>query len=195
MRDTAVLPCDHCATETITQPAQVTSANNSSRLLNRLYRDCHKELRNLIHRIVNGGPPDPEDVVQEAFTALARMDNLTQLDDPKAYVYRIAINVSHRSISHQVKTRDYLTQQVDGLEESRDDCSPERIAVSQQFVERVTAGLNRLTHKQRQLVIMSRIQGMTYEQIQHTTGWSLADISRQLNQALETLIIDSGAEL
>lgn len=103
---------------------------NQTSLLSRLYREYSTEVKKLIHKILNGGPPDPEDLMQEAFASMAKMENIETLDDPKAYLFRIAINLSHRGISHQVKTRDYLSQVLDDFNEATDDLSPERIIVT-----------------------------------------------------------------
>ena len=169
----------------------IIKRKSQTSLLSRLYREYSTEVKKLIHKILNGGPPDPEDLMQEAFASMAKMENIETLDDPKAYLFRIAINLSHRGISHQVKTRDYLCQVLDNFDEATDDLSPERILVSQQYVEKISKGLKNLSEKQRTIVLMSRIYGMTYEEIRKQTGWSLADISRQLKQALEVLLLES----
>ena len=41
--------------------------------------------------------------------------------------------------------------------------------------------------KQKYIVSASRLEGKTYQQISDDTGWSIADVCRQLNSALVIL--------
>lgn len=65
-----------------------------------------------------------------------------------------------------------------------EDITPERIYSAKQRFRVLVRGVDGLTDKQRELILRSRIQGQTYAQISAETGWSNADISRQLKAAL-----------
>ena len=68
-----------------------------------------------------------------------------------------------------------------------DEISPERVLMEKQRFEILNAAIKRLPDKQQRMLAMNRYHGMTYAQIAARTGWSLADISRQLTRALAML--------
>ncbi|MEI8649320.1 sigma factor-like helix-turn-helix DNA-binding protein [Paraglaciecola sp. Hal342] len=72
--------------------------------------------------------------------------------------------------------------------------SPETILQAEQRIAAIQKGTEQLSEKQREILMRARIKGQTYTQISTDTGWSVADICRQLNAAMALLeIIDDQA--
>ncbi|WP_394202790.1 RNA polymerase sigma factor [Marinagarivorans algicola] len=155
-------------------------------LLERLYRESWSDLCRQLQRLY-GNPPDPEDVAQEAFTRLSQVKNIDDIENPRAFVFKIAFNVALKSIHHLQRARNFLSEQLNNEDRERQDISPERIVSSQQHIEATHRGFMKLTQKQRTILMRSRIKGDTYAAISLDTGWSQADISRQLKRALALL--------
>ncbi|WP_077341849.1 RNA polymerase sigma factor [Pseudocolwellia agarivorans] len=163
-----------------------------SSYIDQLYREHGKELNRLVRRIFGIGPPDPEDLVQEAFSNMLLNKNIQNIEHPKAYLVRSAINLGRNYQSkHHSKIQDFIDDALQSVDESiSPEGSPEDIYSLDERVKSVTTAIDKLTHKQKDIVVRSRIHGETYEQIKQSTGWSLADISRQLKDALRTLASD-----
>ena len=62
-----------------------------------------------------------------------------------------------------------------------EEITPERVLEEKERFEILVAAMKALPRKQQVVLTMSRLQGKTYEQIIRETGWSLGDISRNLN--------------
>lgn len=152
-----------------------------------LFREHWLDVCRLLHKSYGSGPPEPEDVAQEAFSRFAQMNNPEKIHDPKAYILKIAINITLKSIGHLCKTREFITEQLLIDEEQVDTFCPERILQGEQSIEIIQKATKQLSNKQRDILMRARIKGQTYAQIAADTGWSIADICRQLNTAMYIL--------
>ena len=65
--------------------------------------------------------------------------------------------------------------------------SAESVFMGKQDLERVAHVIRQLPPKQREILLRSRFRGQTYDEIRQETGWSQADISRQLNKIMALL--------
>jgi len=152
-----------------------------------LFREHWLDVCRLLHKSYGSGPPEPEDVAQEAFSRFAQMNNPEEIHNPKAYILKIAINITLKSIGHLCKTREFITEQLLIDEEQVDTFCPERILQGEQSIEIIQKATKQLSNKQRDILMRARIKGQTYAQIAADTGWSIADICRQLNTAMSIL--------
>lgn len=152
------------------------------------YREHWRGLCAFLRKTFGAGPPDPEDVAQDAFYQLAKMKSQEHIENPKAFLYKISINLTLRSlksdrwISHIVPNDD-ASFETELLSYSE----PDQILHSQQALQQLGASFSALSDKQKYIVSASRLDGKTYQQIADETGWSIADICRQLNSALLAL--------
>lgn len=171
-----------CVDSSVIQPPELARHY----LLERLYRESWSDLCKQLQRLY-GNPPDPEDIAQEAFAKFSQLKTIDGIENPRAFVFKIAFNVALKSIQHIQRARSFLNDQLNNEDRERQDISPERIVSSQQNIEATHRGFMQLTQKQRTIIMRSRIKGDTYAKISLDTGWSQADICRQLKSALALL--------
>lgn len=153
-----------------------------------LYSNHFGELVGRLRKLYGAGPPDPEDMAQAAFEQIARLDDFSRIQSPRAFLFRTAINLTLNARSREKRARAHAelekTQFPDAeLEEN----SPEIVFMGKQAIIALADVLKALPPKQREIILRSRFHGETYAQIRAATGWSEADISRQLTRALETI--------
>ncbi len=158
-----------------------------SQSIDGLFREHWFDVCRLLQKSYGSGPPEPEDVAQEAFSRFYQINNAEKIHDPKAYIIKIAMNITLKSIGHLCKTREFITEQLQADEAQVDTFCPERILQSEQRIALVQKGTEQLSDKQREILMRARIKGQTYAQISADTGWSLTDICRQLNTAMSIL--------
>lgn len=155
--------------------------------MTQLFQQHWTGLCGFLYRLYGAGPPEPEDVAQEAFSVLSGLKDSSHIEQPKAFLYKVAINIALKArrtnqqmpIRLPVETLDLLLS---------DAADPEQQLQQQQGLQQIATAIAGLTEKQRFILLASRIQGKTYSQIAAQTGWSLADISRQLHQVLDLLL-------
>ena len=184
------------------QPAKTESAANIQPatfdrevVLTRLYRDHYGELCARLRRLFGNGPPEPEDAAQMAFAKLSEISDLSHIQQPRAFLFRTAINLSLNAIDRIRVARRFAERELSATNAPIvEENTPEDVFSMRQRLERTQRAFTRLTDKQKEILIRSRIKGETYAEITRATGWSQTDISRQLKAALKTILDDIDQE-
>lgn len=153
-----------------------------------LYRNNYRELVGRLRKLYGNGPPEPEDLAQAAFTQIAAMDDVSLIRSPRAFLFRTAINLSLNAKDRQKRAKAFLDAvSVDNSEPALEENTPESVFIGKQAIGTLGEALKALTYKQKEIILRSRFRGETYAEIKAATGWSEADISRQLNHALAAI--------
>lgn len=168
------------------QPLDV-QAERKQKFLDTLYRTYWKSLCLWLRRRYGKGPPEPEDIAQAAFAKIAALDDVDRIQNPRAFLYATAVNTALSGIDWISRTRQFIDKELVDHGETVEEITPERVYLDKERFQIVNVAMDRLSAKQREILMRSRIQGQTYDQIGLDTGWSNAEISRQLNKALEIL--------
>ncbi|WP_394705864.1 RNA polymerase sigma factor [uncultured Hyphomonas sp.] len=141
-----------------------------------------------LRKIHGAGPPEPEDVAQAAFSKLAELTDLSRIRSPRAFLFRTAINLGLNSNDKLRRGRNFVKSQIDGkFSPDVEEISPETVLMGKQDLERVAHAMRQLSPKQKDILLRSRFRGQTYAEIKKDTGWSEADISRQLSTVMALL--------
>jgi RNA polymerase sigma factor (sigma-70 family) len=132
---------------------------------------------------------EAEDVAQEAFHNMMRVDEPEKLDNPKAYLYQTAANLALNRIRKQRRQQNYendLQSDVEsGIESSVH--SPDDIVAGRQELEQVMATLNSLPDKVSRAFMLSRAENKSYTQISEEMGVSVSSVEKYLITALKHL--------
>lgn len=165
-----------------------TSATAADLRLEDFYRTSFFDIVSSVRRAFGHGPPEPEDVVQAAFLKYAAHKNRASIKDPSAFVFIAARNIIFdQKRRNKVFDRYLADQMAYDLEFGLEEITPERVLVSKERFSQMTAALKRLPKKQQVILAMSRVEGKTYAEISALTGWSSADICRQLKAGMKKL--------
>lgn len=157
-------------------------------LVDDVYKAHWRDLCGGVRKVFGSGPPEPEDLVQEAFTKFAAIKNKDDIKHPRAFIYKIAVNLGFNASKRLQTARRFIdTALLEVGECLVEENSPEDVYSYEQRMKLTSKTLAVLPAKQREIVIRSRIHGQTYAVISAETGWSSADISRQMTAALKTL--------
>lgn len=168
--------------------AEEVASLERTRFLNHLFRDHYGELVGRLRKVFGAGPPEPEDVAQAAFSKLAGLENLTHIRSPRAFLFRTAINIGLNSNDKIRRGRTFVKSQIDGKSHPDvEEISPETVLMGKQDLERVAGAIRQLSPKQKEILFRNRFRGQTYAEIKKDTGWSEADISRQLGKIMALL--------
>lgn len=188
-KDENVLRPDFSARAARTDGAAPASGGTDwrARFVEGLYRDHWRGLCQLMRRMFGEGPPEPEDLVQGAFQKFSALENVDHIDNPRAFIAKVAINDALKSIGRVQRAHRYVAEQLNRPGQGLEEIDPERIYRGREDIRAIDRAMATLTPKQREIVVRSRLRGETYAQISRSRGWSEADISRQLNRALKIL--------
>lgn len=173
-------------------PGEIT---RDQRWLITLWNEHHSALRHFLRGKYGPGPPEPEDIAQEAFSRLAALPPLlaAQIEFPKAFLYRTAENLLNTE-RRKRGVRAAHAAEVSFIEARGSDCTPERILLARADLDRVEALLRKMPEKRRQCFLMHRFEDLSFVDIGRQMGMSpngakkhilraMADIANALGQA------------
>jgi RNA polymerase sigma-70 factor (ECF subfamily) len=155
-----------------------------------LYRGHASRLMRYFTR--RAGWRDAPDLVQETFARMVARDETThtRIDDPGAYLSRIATNlVRDRAKSAFERAAAQRTPYDDAVHSGAD---PHRLLADRDALARLNAAVNRLNSRTRQIFLLHRVEGLTYAEIAEETGMSVKGVKKQMAKALFRLRRDVG---
>ena len=166
----------------------VPSANNSSETagITRMtlsFLEQQGSLKYFISRFVKR-PHDIDDIAQETFIRAIRAEKRNEIEFPRAYIYRIARNLSYEFLS---KKHVKLTQYID-------DCAFEDLAVPISDTENIIAVNERMTKVKeaiadlppqcQRVFIMHKVYGFKYREIASQLGISMSTVEKHIISGL-----------
>ena len=150
-----------------------------------LYARHWGELCHYIKKHFGQGPPDPEDVAQDAFMRFAAIQNREAIDNPRAYLFRTAHNVlvdEHRRLA----LRRGNPAGIDARTAS-DDLTPERVLVGRERLQILARSLRAMPAARQRSFLLNRLQGLSCAAIARMTGYSESAVKKHIDVALKHL--------
>ena len=123
---------------------------------------------------------DAQDLAQEAYLRLLRAADSRLIQDPVAYVLRIARNLLHEWYSSPPESREPAQE----LELVDEGMSVEDLTEVSQQMDRLENVLRHLSPKCQAAILMHRRDGMTYDEIAQALGVSSSMVKKYLSQGL-----------
>lgn len=155
------------------------------RFLQTVYDQYWPELCRYLASRFGEGPPDPQDVVQQAFTQLAAMDKPEKVENPRAFLYRAAINtaIDHKRRT-QRRSRILRTEYPAAQEEFSDDLGPERVLLGKDELRVLERAILALPERERVFFLLNRLDGLSFAEIARRTGRSESGVRLIVERAL-----------
>lgn len=165
--------------------AESWSIRNGSDAVERAYRRHWRELCRYVARVFGAGPPDPEDVVQQAFAAYAALERPEAVANPRAFLYRSAANIvinHHRRAAVQRRhaeeeeRRQAATGEADGI-------TPEVQLLNREQLAIVEGAIRAMDPRRRRFLLLHRIDGLGFTEIARREGLSESAVRNQIAKA------------
>lgn len=157
--------------------------------LDDIYRAYFRPLSAAIAKAFGQGPPEPEEVVQTAFLKFIGLKDRGKVLSARAFLYTAARNIIIDDRRRARRADAYVAAQLAyDSQFALEEITPERVLGEKERFDVMAAAMRKLPRKQQVVLTMNRLQGKSYEQIVRETGWSLGDISRNLNAGKQALM-------
>ncbi|MGQ9676614.1 MAG: sigma-70 family RNA polymerase sigma factor [Chloroflexota bacterium] len=141
---------------------------------------------NLAYRMVSD-PDAAADIAQDAFMSAFQAIRSFRGGSFKSWLLRITVNACY---DYHRRRKRRPTDSLDQMQEAL--CSdsvfidhsdgPEDVALQREMLEYIQQGLARLPEEQRLVVILSDVQGLSYEEIAEVTRSSLGTVKSRLSR-------------
>jgi RNA polymerase sigma factor (sigma-70 family) len=133
---------------------------------------------------------DAEEMVQDLFVRLLRRGDLFSLDNVDGYVFEAAANVARDRGRYDQARGQGRHVDIDDLTPESDEPGAEQILDGKQRLKRMLAALEALPPRARTVVILRRLENLTYPQIARRLGVSVSAVEKHMVRAMAALKLD-----
>lgn len=125
-----------------------------------------------------------EDAVQNACMKFSGLSDRDSVADPRAYLFVMARNALRDAMRRASSQKRHWTAWAETPSMTLPELTPEDILMRREQQAALDQALSALSPEARELLRLSRIEGLTYAEISRLTNRSPADISRRIAAAL-----------
>lgn len=129
-------------------------------------------------------PDVAQELLQETWLRVAQGSSAT-VSNPRGYLFQIASNLAIDYFRTE-KRRLLRTEEIDALLVIPDDGpGPETVAVDRSELSVITHALDEMPERRRSILLMSRVEGLTYRTIADHFGVSTRTVEFEIVRALD----------
>lgn len=152
----------------------VRQSRNEAMSLSALYIRYSNELISFVRRKVGNGPPEAQDVVQQAFTNFAALKRPEEIKNPRAFLYRMALNIAIDQ-GRQQKRHQRLDAYV-GTGQVCDILEPERQLMGREELQILEKTILDLSQRDQTFFLLNRLEGVSCAEIARRTNMSASGV-------------------
>ena len=162
----------------------------NARSLAGIYEAHAGEVLTFVRSKVGDGPPDPDDIVHQAFANFAARDEDLRIGNPAAFLIQSARNLifdhyKRAATRLHIDVEDHILEDVIG---THDEISPEIVVLGRERLDCVMAALKRLPPRQARFVLLARVEGLSYTEIARTENTSISTARREVEAGVRACI-------
>ena len=164
----------------------VRSAMQQNEPLSDMYGRYRSELIGFVRRKFGKGPPEPEDVAQQAFVNFASLRSAGTIAHPRAFLFRIAHNIVLNSRKHDQIGRRFLESNPPPNErcEARDELDPEAVLLSREQCGLLEIAIRGMPPMRQEFLLLNRLEEFSYAEIARRMGRSESVVRKQVALAI-----------
>ena len=154
-----------------------------SDLFRESYTDDWKDLCAFLRTRFGPGPPEPEDLAQQAFVKLGERPTDREHESPRGFVFRVAINLARDALRHQRRASQAVSVSATALEPDAEPDAERTLIAKQELVvlSRVVEGL---PPRHRRFLAAHRVGGQSFAAIARQNGVSEALVRKTVGEAV-----------
>jgi RNA polymerase sigma factor (sigma-70 family) len=134
-----------------------------------------------------------DDVIQEAYCRLAALGDVSHIDDPRAYFFRVTRNVVLAQMRRARVVRIETMTEIESLDLVADDPSPERVVAARWELARVQRAIASLPERCRRIVELRKLRGVSQREIARMLAVSENTVENEAARGVR-LIVEALAE-
>lgn len=153
--------------------------------IEKLFKENYKSLCNVVFRIINDWDAS-EDVVQEMFLKLWKKKHEIKIESSlKGYLFKSASNsaINYLQSQKKLKLKEELSEQISNTQAVEESM----IYDGKELQIRIEEALNKLPPKCKAIFLLSRQEGMKYQEIADELDISIKTVENQMGIALKKM--------
>lgn len=159
-----------------------------SGVFSRFYRNYFSKFVADLRSRYGNGPPEPEEVAQQAFANLSQHGDLDSIRSLERFVWVSARNIII-SESRKAGVRDRNAREIQSRFYGRDvdEFDPERVSITREELSLVMDALKTLPAKSRRMFLLNRVHGLAPAEIARRFGVRRTTVVYHIGKVAETL--------
>lgn len=149
-----------------------------------VYQSIHRSYA----RRLTGSEHDAEDLVQEAYSRLFKLEDWAQIANPHAFTMRILHNEAMERFRRADVVRIEHGASLQALEPADDAPGPDAVAMGRSELEHVARTLATLPDRCREAVHLRRIEGLSPHEVAEKMQISVSTVEKHLAKGLRLLL-------
>lgn len=132
---------------------------------------------------------DIDDIVQEAYSRIARLDKFQHIANPKAYFLEVARNILFEQLRRSRIIRIDTVAEMDLPIIPDDSPDQERVAIGRDEIARLKGLIDELPDRCREIFVLRKIEGLSQKQIAERLGISENTVETQVGRGLRLILL------
>ena len=128
------------------------------------------------------GGLEVDDVVQETYTRLMTAESVQHIRNTKTYAFQMAASVVIDHIRKMKVISIVSVANLDLLDVTSDESSPERVAIDRDELNRLGAAIAALPDRVRQVFMLRRVQGLSQREVAQEMGISENTVEKHMSR-------------
>jgi RNA polymerase sigma factor (sigma-70 family) len=165
------------------------SVPNHSAIKEELDERFRASLFSYFHRRT-GNTQEAEDLTQETFVRLINSNTFDDVDEARAFVFRVASNLLRDRARSTNRLRGVPTLSIDAVAgdifepKLVEDIDPERVLIGRERLAEAMACLDELGERTKNILILFRLEGMRQKSIAEHYGISISAVEKHVTAAV-----------
>ncbi|MEM8774678.1 MAG: sigma-70 family RNA polymerase sigma factor [Pseudomonadota bacterium] len=169
----------------VSNPArQSDRLSEADKTVSHLYAEQLRPLAAYLRKVYGSGPPDPEDIAQEAFQRLIEHHDLSSIRNLRAFLWRTARNLvisNKRSVARRTKYDYEIEQLYFAIESPGSD--PESVLATKEQLLIIDQVLQSMPARRRKAFLWHRVDQMSFTAIGKKLGITRRAVARHVVKA------------
>lgn len=135
-----------------------------------------------------GSVDDAQEIAQDAFLRLHRLDNTDNIDNARAFLFQVASNMAIDQLRRRRLHARYVADESGRLNDETDPqttATPEELVTAREQVSLVYQAIDLMPFRPRQALMLHRMKGLSYAEIAREMGVSVSSVEKYILEALK----------
>lgn len=149
-------------------------------------------IRAWLGRTTQAGGSDIDDIVQETYAILAKLEDVDGIRDPRTYAMQVARSVFLQGLRRSKIVSIEAIADLAALEQPDDAPSPEQHVIGQRELRRVEAAIETMPPQVRKVFWLRRVQGLSQRETAREMGLTEHTIEKYAARGMKLLLAQFG---
>ncbi|MBK6286040.1 MAG: RNA polymerase sigma factor [Gammaproteobacteria bacterium] len=135
-----------------------------------------------------GSVDDAEEIAQDAFLRLHRLENTDNIDNARAFLFQVASNMAIDQLRRRRLHARYVADESGRLNDETEPqtaATPEALVTAREQVRLVFQAIEQMPLRPRQALMLHRVKGLSYAEIAREMGVSVSSVEKYILEALK----------